>query len=257
MKKLLYLLSFFVIYGFIFICCESDEHITTQKDDIDIPNITITNKIANENGFNYKIFYQEKESPNTRRGLIILAVGDGSDINDFTLNNQCEALAKKGFVAITTTYRPIPSSYQQWYVNFKEDISKIISKQTTDFKIDKNKVILGGISRGGNLLLGTILPGQMGANNEPFNGIKGVILECAGGDDWKGSAILFPVLFMSNETDNAVGTEANGFKNGLQRNNNPNVKKNSYCMIISGEGHCTNPERYIDFILENIDRWFI
>lgn len=255
MKKLLHILSFIVAFGFI--SCGNDDTISDVKESIEIPNVTTTNKIVNENGFSYKVFYQENESPNTRRGIIILAIGDGTDINDATLNNQCEALAKKGFVAITTSYRPIPNSYQQWYVNFKDDVSKIITKQTTDFKIDKSKVVLGGLSRGGNLLQGTVLPGQMGANNEPFSGIKGVILQCAGGDDWKGSAILFPVLFMSNETDNTVGTNANAFKNGLQRNNNPNVKQNSHCLIINGEGHCTNTDQYKDFILKHIDSWFM
>lgn len=241
-----------LIFGMI--SCSSDDSGSSDNNPID-PNVEVITATKNGNGFNYKVFWQEENSQQTRRGIIILAVGDGGTANDGTLNAQCDALARKGYVAITTTYRPIPATYQEWYINFNQDMEQIISNETMAFDILRNKVVLGGLSRGGNLLMGSVLPGQMGAV-PPIAGIKGVILECAGGDAWKGSAILFPVLFMSNATDNTVGTDANGFKNGLQNNSNPNVKNKSKCLIIPGQGHCTNSGEYKGFITDNIDSWF-
>ncbi len=237
-----------------FISCSSDDGNSSDNTPID-PNVEVLTTTKNGNGFSYKVFYQEEESASTRRGIIILAVGDGGNTNDSTLNAQCDALARKGFVAITTTFRPMAGTYVQWYVSFNQDMEQIIGSETIAFDIPRSKVVLGGLSRGGNLLMGAVLPGQM-ENTPPIAGIKGVILECAGGDAWKGSAILFPVLFMSNATDNAVGTNAEEFKNGLQNNNNPNVKDKSKCLIVSGQGHCTNSGEYKGFITDNIDSWF-
>ena len=216
----------------------------------------VKSKIGTGNSFNYKVFYQDANTPQTRKGLIILAVGDGGNENNGTLNAQCDALAQKGYVAITTTYRPMPATYVQWYINFKQDIEQIIGKETAAYGIARNKVVIGGLSRGGNLTLGLVLPAQMDADHPPITGIKGVILECAGGDNWKGTAILFPVLFMSNATDKQVGTNADAFKTGLQSNGNLGVKDKSQLLVIPGEGHCTGSSQYKDFITQHIDSWF-
>lgn len=133
---------------------------------------------------------------------------------------------------------------------------QIISKETAAYGIDRSKVVIGGLSRGGNLTLGLVLPAQMDSDHPPIAGIKGVILECAGGDNWKGSAILFPVLFMSNATDKQVGTNADAFKTGLQSNGNLGVKDKSQLLIIPGEGHCAGSGQYKDFIIQYIDSWF-
>jgi hypothetical protein len=203
----------------------------------------------------YKVYLQEQATATNRKGIIILAHGDGGTIHDATLNGQSQSLAEKGYIAITTTYRPIPGNYVQWMVQFKQDMEALITKVTAQYGIPRNKVVIGGLSRGGNLVQGLVLPGQMGAE-APITGIKGVILECAGGDQWKGSAILFPVLYMSNATDPSVGTDAEKFKIGLQTNNNTNVKALSKCLIIPGNGHCTNAGEYKGFILNNIDTLF-
>lgn len=139
----------------------------------------VKTKLGTGNNFQYKIFYQEANTPQTRRGIIILAVGDGGDMNNSTLNAQCDALAKKGFVAITTTYRSQNGQqYTQWQTSFKQDIEQVIAKETESFNISRDKVVIGGLSRGGNLMLGFVLPGQ---GVEPITGIKGLILECATG----------------------------------------------------------------------------
>jgi hypothetical protein len=245
--SLLFLLGLFL---FVTNCSDNDDN---------QPDVPANSEVKTRGGighdFNYKIYYQESTQANARRGLIILAVGDGGNKDDATLNEQCNALAKKGFVAITTTYRPSPGTYINWMASFKENIEQVIQQETEAFNIPRNKVVIGGLSRGGNLTLGSVLPGQMG-DIPPIAGIKGVILECAGGDEWKGSAILFPVLFMSNATDNAVGTNAEGFKAGLQNNGNTDVKAKSKTLVIPGEGHCSGSAQYKDFIINNIDSWF-
>lgn len=246
-------LSSFFIFGIVFLMsCKKKEE---KKEDpvTNLPNVEVSTAVMNSNGFSYKKYFQPSVSSATRRGLIILAVGDGGTINDVNLNEQCDALAKKGFVAITTTYRPMPNVFNDWYVNFKEDMEQIITDETATFSITRDKVVLGGMSRGGNLLFSCVLPGQPVT---PIEGIKGVILECAGGDNWKGSAILTRTLYMSNATDGAVATDANAFQAGLQNNNNSGVKDNSYCLIISSEGHCTNVSEYKTFIIQRIDNWF-
>lgn len=250
MKKALLSTLLIVGVGFLISCKKKDKK---EEDTPNVPNVEVTTTVVNSNGFSYKKFYQSTVSATTRRGIIILAVGDGGGINDGTLNEQCDALARKGFVAITTTYRGMPNVFADWYVTFKEDMEQIITNETAVFNITRDKVVLGGLSRGGNLLFSAVLPGQPVA---PFEGIKGVILECAGGDNWKGTAILLPVLYMSNATDAAVGADGNAFQTGLQSNNNPNVSSKSHCHIVSGEGHCTNATEYKTFIVQHIDSWF-
>lgn len=232
--------------------CNSDDNSSSDNNPID-SNIEVITKITSEVGFDYKVFYQEQNTPQTRRGIIILAVGDGGNINDGILNGQCDALAKKGFVTITTTYR----ADSEYYAGFKQDMEQIILAETTTFSIPKNKVVLGGLSRGGNRLHGAVLPANPEYDSYPIEGIKGVILECAGGDFWKGKGILYPVLFMNNKVDNTVQTtDADTFKNGLQENPNSGVKDKSHCLIVSGQGHCTNSNEYKNFILQHIDSWF-
>ncbi|QIG89158.1 hypothetical protein G6R40_05480 [Chryseobacterium sp. POL2] len=229
--------------------CSSDDN-----NEPEMPvNSDVKTKAGTTNGAAYKVFYQETSQPSTRRGLIILAVGDGGNENDATLNAQCTALADKGYVAITTTYR----TNSEYYAGFKEDMEQLITTETTAFSIARNKVVLGGLSRGGNRLHGAVLPANPQNNSYPIEGIKGVILECAGGDVWKGKSILYPVLFMNNKVDNTVQTpDAETFVNGLQENVNPGVKDKSKTLIVPGAGHCTNANQYKDFIINNIDSWF-
>lgn len=242
-----------LIFGVAFtVGCSSDDNNSSSNNPID-PNVEVITATKDGNGFNYKVFYQEEVSAQTRRGIIILAVGDGGTANDGTLNAQCDALARKGYVAITTTYR----TNSDYYAGFKADMELIIANETATFDIAKSKVVLGGLSRGGNRLHGAVLPENPEYNSYPIEGIKGVILECAGGDYWKGRGILYPVLFMNNKIDNTVQTpDADEFVNGLQENINPGVKDKSHCLIVSGSGHCTNSGQYRNFILQHIDSWF-
>jgi dienelactone hydrolase len=187
-----------------------------------------------------------------------LAHGDGGSSNDATLNDQCNALAQEGYVAITTSYRPLDvatnPTYASTIVQFKTDIESVIQVATTTYGITRDKVIMGGLSRGGNCTYALVLPEQ--TDIVPLAGIKGVILQCSGGDEWGGSAILFPVAYMSNKVDNAVGVvDANSFKNGLQNNKNATVKNLSECLIINSTGHCTNADQYKPFILKKVKEW--
>lgn len=245
------LLNILFLMSFLFLLsnCSSDDN-----NEPEMPvNSDVKTKAGTTNGAAYKVFYQETSQPSTRRGLIILAVGDGGNENDATLNAQCAALADKGYVAITTTYR----TNSEYYAGFKEDMEQLITKETAAFGIARNKVVLGGLSRGGNRLHGAVLPANPQNNSYPIEGIKGVILECAGGDYWKGRGILYPVLFMNNKVDDAVQTpDAETFVNGLQENVNPDVKDKSKTLIVPGSGHCTNANQYKDFIVNNIDNLF-
>jgi len=204
--------------------------------------------------FKYKRFYQEEETAATRKGIVILAHGDGTDENDATLNDQCTALAQQGYVAVTTSYDiPENSTLAETNLRFKNQINEVIVDITTIFDIPRNKVIIGGLSRGGNNSFALVLPGQAGIS--PIEGIKGVILECSGGDTWKGSAILFPVAYMSTLNDDVMNSNANEFKTGLTQNNNAGVATASECLIIPGIGHCTDNGKYKAFVVTKVKQW--
>jgi len=248
MKKLLILPAFLLSF-LIFSCSDDDKAPTEPYSDIPVVSETKTG-----NGFYYKEIFQEIASTETRKGIVILAHGDGADENDGLLNDQCTALAQNGYVAITTSYATrADANLAEINQLFQQNIEQVILHSTTDYEIPRNKVIIGGASRGGNNAFALVLPGQMGIN--PTAGIKGVILECSGGDTWKGSAVLYPTAYMSNLNDNVMGSNANDFKNGLQNNNNPGVKTTSECLIIGGTGHCGDASKYKAFIVKKVKEW--
>ena len=227
-------------------CSSDDENATITT------NSSIISKIITEPTFNfkYKVFYQEDLSSSTAKGLVVLAVGDGGTENDGLLNDQCTALAKEGFVAITTTYRPLEQG-----ALFRADMMAVITKADNDYGLPFNKTIIGGQSRGGNMVMALILPGQFNYI-PPFSGIKGALLQCAGGDSWKGSAVLFPVAWMSNKIDNTMGVaDANEFKNGLQNNANTNVKTLSECLIYNSSGHCGDTSGNKKIMVAKAKQW--
>lgn len=218
------------------------------------PGPPVSSQTVEATGFNYKEFYLEEALPENRKGIVILAVGDGADENDGTLNDQCVALAQNGYIAITTDFVDLnDATLTQINQKFKANMEEVILKATTTHNIPRSKVIIGGLSRGGNNTFALVLPGQMGI--EPIAGIKGVILQCSGGDTWKGSAILFPVAYMSTLNDDVMGSNANEFKTGLQNNINPGVAAASDCLIIPGSGHCTDTGRYKSFIVQKVVQW--
>lgn len=220
------------------------------------PTATVTSKTVIATGFNYKEFYQETANSSTRKGLIILAVGDGSTENDGTLNEQCTALAKEGYVAITTSYRSLNGTWDQQGASFKADIENVITNAGTWYNIPRNKTILGGLSRGGNMTIALILPNGQFVGTTSFTGIKAAVFQCSGGDNWKGSAVLFPVAWMSNKTDNTMGVvNANDFKTGLTVNANPNVSTQSECLIYNSTGHCSDISGNKNFIVRKVKEW--
>ncbi len=210
------------------------------------------------NGLQYKVYLQEAATATNRKGIILLAHGDAGSINDGTLNEQCNALSKEGYVAATITYRSLdyPVEWNTAISNFKADFENYIQTITTKYNIVRSRVVVGGSSRGSNELFYVLIAGQ-GNGNSLITGIKGAILECSGGDNWKGSAITVPVAFMGNQIDNgqdnAVAAE---FCAGLQNNTNSNVKNNSECLIIPGTGHCSDPNnQYTPFIVKKVKQW--
>lgn len=215
----------------------------------------VLTKDIQASNFNYRAYYPESTVTDARRGIVILGVGDGGNVNDASLNNQCEAITKMGFVAIVTTYEK-GSSYADGNIKFKQNIEEIISKEAPAYNISRSNVVVGGVSKGGNLSLGISLPGQMGSGGQPIEGIKGLIIECGGGDQWKGSALKLPVLYMANATDGATGGNGTDFKAGIESNTNANVKAKSKFLIAPGEGHCTNAADYKNFITSNINSFF-
>jgi hypothetical protein len=85
--------------------------------------------------------------------------------------------------------------------------------------------------------------------------LKGVILECSGGDDYTGFAIKKQVACMANKTDNVIGGNIDQFKAGLATNPNNDVKTLSECLIVNSTGHCTNVELYKPFIVRKVKEW--
>ena len=266
--KSLKLLSAFIIFS-LFACSKSDDVTQTQQPVATLPapapiptpvvvnvtNLTTTVPVFN---FAYKTYYQTPANANNRKGLIILAHGDGSSSSDTTINDQCAALANMGYVAVTTSYRPFVDTYNNHYNTFKGDMEKVIQDLTALYNIPVANVTLGGLSRGGNLAINMFLPADAGAAIQPTTlNLKGAILMCAGGDTWKGTNFKKPVLYMNNAVDPTVGvTDANLFKNGLLNNVNPNVATLSKCLIVAGSGHCTGADQYKIHITNNINSFY-
>jgi len=249
MKKLLILPALFL--SLLAISCSDDDNETPADPNANVP---VSSATMQASAFRYKQFYQEEASPNTRKGIVILAHGDGADENDSTLNDQCIALAQYGYVAVTTSYNILPNSNQeQANLRFKTQMNEVIADLTDAFNIPRSKVIIGGLSRGGNNSFALVLPVQAGIT--PIDGIKGVILECSGGDNWKGSAILYPVAYMSTLNDNEMNSNAEEFKAGLAENNNAGVAEASECLIIPGTGHCTDTGKYKAFVIKKVTEW--
>ncbi|WP_300672101.1 hypothetical protein [Soonwooa sp.] len=235
---------------------------TKKKINIDISHLNpsivllkVAKKDIQASNFNYRAYYPESTATDARKGIVILGVGDGGNVNDGLLNDQCDAIARMGFVAIVTTYEK-GSSYADGNIKFKQNIEEIISKEASLYGIPRSKVVVGGVSKGGNLSLGISLPGQMGNGGQPIEGIKGLIIECGGGDQWKGSALKLPVLYMANATDGATGGNGTDFRSGIESNTNADVKAKSKFLIAPGEGHCTNSADYKNFIINNINSFF-
>lgn len=246
MKKFLRLTAIFI--ATLSVSCSKDDDNNNA-----VPGPPVNSETVEASAFHYKQFFQETENESTRKGIVILAHGDGTDENDGTLNDQCIALAQQGYVAITTSYAPITGTIENQNATFKNNMEEVITQATADFEIPRSKVILGGLSRGGNGVFALVLPAQAGIT--PIAGIKGVILECSGGDNWKGSAILFPVAYMSTLNDDVMGSNANEFKSGLQDNMNPGVSAASECLIINGTGHCTEVNQYKAFVVRKVQQW--
>lgn len=265
MKNFKYLLIFTFVTSSLFTSCSKNEEtpviqlpVTSTPvavNPIPVPIVIKNITTTAANGFNYKTFYQETATSTNRKGIIILAHGDGSNSNDGLINEQCDALAKEGYVAITTSYRtPAFQNVLTDSNNFKADMESVINQVTALYNIPINKTILGGLSRGGNLAFNMFLPsGQYGTVTSLD--LKGAILECAGGDQYKGSAILKQVAYMSNKTDNTVGANALAFQTGLTLNTNNTVKTLSECYIVNSDGHCTNAGEYKAFIVRKVKEW--
>jgi hypothetical protein len=239
----------------IFSCSKDDDN---KQPSPETPIATIS-KISDIGDFNFKTYYQEVANANNRKGIIILAHGDGGSENDAVLNDQCKSLAEQGYVAATTSYRnPNQALYTTNVNNFKADIESVINKLAIDYSIPINKVIVGGSSRGGDLLFPMFLPTNtiLGVQISPTTlDVKGAILQCSGGDEYKGRFIKKQVAYMANKNDNVFQTDATFFQTGLTNNPDNVVKTLSECLIVNSTGHCTNPELYKPFIIKKVKEW--
>jgi dienelactone hydrolase len=255
MKNFKYPLLFAIILSILYFSCSKNDTVETQiiENETNIVVKSITSTAIN--GFNYKTFYQEVANAINRKGIVILAHGDGGSSNDPLLNEQCAILAQQGYVAITTSYRaPTFQNALTDSTNFKADMESIINQTTVLYGISVNRTILGGFSRGGNLAFNMFLPsGQFGTATTLD--LRGTILECAGGDQFKGSVVLKQVAFMSNKIDNVVGGDALAFQTGLTQNPNNTVKTLSECYIVNSDGHCTNANEYKTFVVRKVKEW--
>ena len=257
MKNFKHTFFFIVLISFLYYSCSKTDdappatQTTTSTSDVVLKNITTTAT----SGFKYKTFFQEVASATNRKGIVILAHGDGSSSNDGLLNDQCTALAQEGYVAITTSYRaPLFAAYVADSNNFKADMESVVNQVTALYAIPVNKTIVGGISRGGNYAFNMFLPPSLYGTPTSLD-LKGAILECAGGDNSKGSSMLKQVAYMSNKTDATVGADALAFQTGLATNINNTVKTLSECYIVNSDGHCTNANEYKAFVVRKVKEW--
>lgn len=252
MKLKILLLSIFLIS----ISCSKDDDAAPVTNTPTTTVAAVIFKTTSMTGFSFKTYYQEIVNANNRKGIVILAHGDGGTLDDGTLNEQCKALAEAGYVAATTSYRNPNQGYINDVNNYKYDIESVVNKMVTDYSISISKVIVGGASRGGDLMFPMFLPANADNSIVPTTlNIKGIILQCSGGDSYKGSAIKKQVAYMSNKNDNVFGSDATTFQSGLTTNVNANVKTLSECLIINSTGHCTNPEQYKPFVLRKVKEW--
>lgn len=237
--------------------------VSCSKNDTSTPQIpleiapTVINKTSDARGFKYKTYYQETANANNRKGIIILAHGDGGNENDATLNDQCNDLAKLGYVAVTSSYRA-STTYSESVNFFKVNMESIITALSLNYTIPENKTILGGLSKGGNLAYFMFLPAANGFSPTTKN-LKGAALMCAGADTYRGTSILKPVIVMCNKIDSEVGiTNAYDFKTALQNNTNANVKTLSECLIFDNnnvDAHCSNTNEYKAFLIKKVQEW--
>jgi dienelactone hydrolase len=255
MKTTIKLLSFLFISSVIsFVSC-------SKSDDSPAPpntsNIAVVSKTTALVGFSYKTFYQEVANATNRKGIVIIAHGDGGNSDDGTINDQCNELAQNGYVAVTTSYRaPSAAVYATNVNNFKADMESVINKVTVDYNIPINKTIIGGLSRGGDLTFPMFLPANADNSITPTTlNVKGVILQCSGGDEYKGRVFKKQVAFMANKNDNVFNTDATTFQTGLSNNSNNTVKTLSECLIIQSTGHCTDVDKYKPFVLKKVKEW--
>jgi dienelactone hydrolase len=256
MKNFKYPLLFIVLISILYCSCsKTDNAIPATQTSSNTSNVVVKNITTATNGFNYKTFYQEVATTNNRKGIVILAHGDGGSSNDVLINDQCTALAQEGFVAITTSYRaPTFTGGSVDNGRFKADMESIVNAVTNLYAIPVNKTIVGGLSRGGNLAFNMFLPSGLYGSPTTLN-LKGAILECSGGDNYKGSAMLKQVAYMSNKIDVTVGADALAFQTGLTTNTNNAVKTLSECYIVNSDGHCTNADEYKTFLVRKVKEW--
>jgi predicted alpha/beta-fold hydrolase len=257
MKNFKYPLLFIVLISVLYCSCsKTDDAIPATQTSSNTGSIVIKNSTTvATNGFNYKTFYQEVATANNRKGIVILAHGDGGSSNDVLLNDQCTALAQEGYVAITTSYRaPTFTGGSVDNDRFKADMESIVNAVTNLYAISVNKTLVGGLSRGGNLAFNMFLPSGQYGSPTTLN-LKGAILECSGGDNYKGSNMLKQVAYMSNKTDSEVGADAIAFQTGLTTNSNNIVKTLSECYIVNSNGHCTNADEYKAFVVRKVKEW--
>jgi dienelactone hydrolase len=255
MKTTIKLLSLLFISAVIsFVSCSKSDDSPAPPNTSNVAVVSKTTALAN---FSYKTFYQETANASTRKGIVIIAHGDGGNSDDGTINDQCKELAQNGYVAVTTSYRTPNQGYTIDVNNFKADMESVVNKVTVDYNIPVNKTIVGGSSRGGDLLFPMFLPAaNAAAAIQPTAlDLKGIILECSGGDNYKGTAILKQVAYMANKNDNVFGTDATTFQAGLSNNANNTVKTLSECLIINSTGHCTNADQYKPFIVRKVKEW--
>ncbi len=190
-------------------CSKSDDDtVPVVVIDPNAPSVAAANVVTEPSavsGVSYKAYLQKPATATNRKGLIILTHGDGSNVNDGILNDQCIALANEGYVAVTITYRPLVLDYAGNYNSFKTDMQNAVTWLNAEYNIPVNKTMLGVFSRGGNLAFKMFLPADVGAAIQPTDlNLKAAILMCAGGNNWQGRAILKPVIFMANKVDAAV-----------------------------------------------------
>ncbi len=245
----------FVFIILIQISCSKDGETNEEP----LPEVVVINSTKTALlDFKYKIYYQEAPTTTNRKGLVILAHGDGGSENDPLLNEQCNDLAKLGYVAITTSYKLPGTGYVADVNAFKNSMEEVITKNNTDFAIPANKTIIGGLSLGGNLAYFMFLPAANGASPATIN-LKGAALMCAGADSYRGGALLKPAIVMCNKVDSQVGiTNAYDFKSTLLTNPNPMVSTLSECLIFDNnnqDGHCTNANEYKAFLIKKVKEW--
>jgi acetyl esterase/lipase len=151
------------------------------------PDAEIVYKTTDTEELKFYLYKPENWKPTDRRPLMLMFHGGGwAGGNPAQFSNQCRDYAKKGFVAVTASYRLVQgrSSHAEAYFQTVKDAKSAIRYAKTHAKelgVDPAKIIAAGSSAGAHIAICAAL---LDALNDPSDDLQvdpspaAVILMC-------------------------------------------------------------------------------